>query len=1219
MRLAVILLTLMCTPMVLALSSTVVISPLTNVTTTHTLNCLITPNGTGSLSANITWYVDGSPHGSDNETLTLYDGVENSTKSQGAIEPSDTLKGEQWICQATLTNGTATNVTNSTAITIENSPPVVLSPISSQIAYEDSSFGPIAASASDPDTDPIIMWLSADLNASQYGNIDLFEITSGGVIQFTPAASDIGNHTMALIATDGQLFGGRNVLFTVIEVNDPPQLGGLADQTATEGIAFNYLISGSDEEGDPFNFTISSNLTTLQIVQINSSHAVINFTSGAPTFADGGNYTVYVTIYETGNMSHNDSASFELIVYTVNQEPVIDPFSSPNASQGGLLNLTITASDLDAGDTLDFSINSSCGIANPWTINTTNSSANATALILVLNLTNDHVICRDVTITVVDSDYSGPKSYDQVNVTFNITNTNDPPRVNELSSNPLNSFSETNMSSLMTAINILFTYYVNATDNDSLTYEGEILNFTDNTTLFDINSTTGRVTFTPNASHIGSHLILITIEDDEGLNHSRIMNLTVENNTAPSLLYEPSITCDEDSNCTATFNATDPDMGEDLNFSITLINYTTASNATADGTLSPMKNGTHSAYIVKNFTNSMVGNYSYNITVTDRYGIKDYQLWNITVVNVNDAPFFDNDLDGTPDSLSFPGPVVEGYEVLWTVNVTDDDFANVAENLTLTTNITGPNTSLFVPTKISQYQWLVQFTPEANADGNYSVTFTVTDLNGSNDTQTLNFTIYNQSIAPTITTVQPFYNVTLGGTDLGSAPANLFSGSTAVTLSEGSTYTFNISFNDPDTSLANITISWYNDDGLLQTRTGVESFALPVTLDYFSSGYYNYTVIVQDNRYASDTFQWNVTIQNVNRQPVFNGNLANRTINATTVLVDQMSVFYDPDDDLNSNGIIDGSEVNTLTFTTTTSPYITITFQGTNTTLTPQSDGTAYIVYTAQDSGGLSAVSNNVTYIVDVPDIETTRTSSSSGGGGSSISIPIPIRKNPEPYSIDIIVPKPLVTYVNQTIEAPIELYNPSDQTLHTITMSAEAAVDNVSFEWSEQSFEDLLPRERKNTSLFITNYRAAGTYEIKVTATVDDPPMNDSAILFINSLEKYSEAEDAVAVKVTFARDLLGANPECAELNELVEQAQRAISTRQYEEASEILDAVVEGCRFLVQESASREELATGIDIGWLANFRYANTVLAGMLVVLTGIALLLFMHYHSASKKEE
>jgi len=62
---------------------------------------------------------------------------------------------------------------------------------------------------------------------------------------------------------------------------------------------------------------------------------------------------------------------------------------------------------------------------------------------------------------------------------------------------------------------IAFSLTINASDAD-----GDTLTFSDNTSLFGINSSTGLISFTPNASQVGVYQIQINATDDDNATDS---------------------------------------------------------------------------------------------------------------------------------------------------------------------------------------------------------------------------------------------------------------------------------------------------------------------------------------------------------------------------------------------------------------------------------------------------------------------------------------------------------------------------------------------------------------------------------------------------------------------------------------------------------------------------------------------------------------------------
>lgn len=113
----------------------------------------------------------------------------------------------------------------------------------------------------------------------------------------------------------------------------------------------------------------------------------------------------------------------------------------------------------------------------------------------------------------------------------------------------------------------LFTYQVNGTDT-----EGHIITYYDNATLFDIDSTTGLISFIPTNPQKGNHSIKITVRDTSSgcpINASTTFLLIVQNR-APILSNQvPNQTWEEDVQLTGLDldnYFSDPD-GDSLNYS----------------------------------------------------------------------------------------------------------------------------------------------------------------------------------------------------------------------------------------------------------------------------------------------------------------------------------------------------------------------------------------------------------------------------------------------------------------------------------------------------------------------------------------------------------------------------------------------------------------------------------------------------------------------------
>ena len=101
------------------------------------------------------------------------------------------------------------------------------------------------------------------------------------------------------------------------------------------------------------------------------------------------------------------------------------------------------------------------------------------------------------------------------------------------------------------------------------------------------------------------------------------------------------------------------------------------------------------------------------------------------------------------------------------------------------------------------------------------------------------------------------------------------------------------------------------------------------------------------------------------------------------------------------------------------------------------------------------------------------------------------------------------------------------------------------------------------------------------------DPVYTDTATIMINSAEMRSEGEQLES-KISFARDLLSSNPECQELSELLTQAQKELDNGNYEGTSKIVDSVINGCKYLVNNAKKTDQTP---DKGFVQSFEWQSS----------------------------
>lgn len=1123
-------------------------------------------------TTNITWY-NGS---------NIY-GLTKTTTSYQEFLPLVQKKGEIWTCEIMITDG-ITILSANYSVNIKNSPPknLFLYNLSNNFKFDNSTnlIEDIANSfyvnATDYDNDVLTYSIDDSLGSMSFNVLS-------GLFTWTPTQSNIGFNNVTFWVKDNTLPPikiGLPFSFFVVQVNDAPNFTqSLSNKTANESKYFEYNLTGIDEEVNyPLKFyIINSSGLTLSIQNMSNTTAKIYFT---PTFNDKGNHTIIIGVNDSLNAS--TISQFNLEVKAINHEPNLTYFENVSKNQGESFLLKMNATDFDENDTITFFIstpNCPYAVSSLWNITQLNNSANNSyAVINVTNLTNNHIICRNISIILFDGKQN--KSYSKQ---LNITNINDAPIIYENSSYSTNTKGNTNIYNLTAYQYSKFRYKINFTDIDYLTYQSDSVNISIiNFTAFNItlNKTTGDFNFSTNLT--GNFEIVIQAKDSGGLTDNKTLNLTIIENVAPNISLVPNFTINESSYFTYKINATDI---QNLTY------YTNASD-----TLFVINNVTGNISFTPN--QSQIGNYSILITVIDDYDAETSIIFKLSIINKNDAPVFNSTSDFNSK------PIVVSNLFTYQLGATDKDLdlpstpINYSyDHLTFFTNSTLSNFNL------NKLTGLITFIPQVSDIGNHSILIGVNDSLGLNDTRIINITVFNVSIAPQIINITP-YGPPPTKFGWNTTPIN---GYTNINISENMTVLFNHT-TISDESL-DLSYTWYFNNTIVSTDYSYEH-----NFTFFSSGFYNLTLVINDSHYSKTNFTWRLNVTDLNRPVVFFINPDNMSIDKTSQdsdyfkFKDVLGTFYDPDDDYDSNGIIDGIEKSTLTISYNyvfgLIDALTIEINGSKAVFTPLKTGEVLYNFTASD-GKTNATTGSVYFNVTVDDtgkVQTPQTQSNTRTVTRNVFYQVEVDKI---VTIDVLAPKSVVMYENNSVLIPVTLKNTGNLTLFGITMSAISENKEIEMTFDKSNIDQLFPNTEEKVNLYVKSFRSQGSYEIEVKAKVNNPGFEDTAVILVSSVEKdegLTQSEETTKTMITFAKDLLSTNKKCLELNEVLNDVEKDLSQKNYASAQKKIDDIVKSCRYL---SSSKEAFTESpknvlsLNIKNLQNNQFLFYIISGIVII--------------------
>jgi PKD repeat protein len=592
-------------------------------------------------------------------------------------------------------NLSASNSATFTVTSVNDAPES--SDIPDQTIQEDSSFATIQLDnyVSDPDnTDNELSWTATGQNELTV------TINNREATITIPDAEWKGNETITFIVTDPDgLTDSDSAIFTVTEVNDPPVISNIPDQTIAEGAAFTDIqLDNYVSDPDNTDTEITWTATGQSDLTITIENRIASIT--LPDENWNGTETITFKASDPEGLTAIDSVM--LTVTAVNDAPIVSDITNQTIAEGSsfaTISLDNFVSDID---------NQNSEIS--W------SGTGQTDLNVSINN-------RIATITTPDENWNGTETIiftatdiagltDTDSATFTVTSVNDAPTITDIPNQTINegsSFSSITLDDFISDIedadNVISWI---ATGQSDLT--------------ITITNRVAQITM-PDNDWNGSETITFTATDSGGLTATDTVVLTVNPvNDAPVIS-----------------NISDQTIAEGASFAtITLDNYISDVDNTDDQI---SWTATGQSELSVSFNNRVAtisipdtdwyGTETIVFTATDPGDLSASNSATFTVTPVNDAPM----VSDIPDQNILEGQAFSSISLNLYVNDKEDSDNDITWSVSgesaLTVSINNQMAAIDTPDTDWNGSEIIVFTAmdSGNLTGSVSVVFHVTPVN----------------------------------------------------------------------------------------------------------------------------------------------------------------------------------------------------------------------------------------------------------------------------------------------------------------------------------------------------------------------------------------------------------------------------------------------------------------------------------------------------------
>jgi YD repeat-containing protein len=551
--------------------------------------------------------------------------------------------------------------------------------------------------------------LSYALLSSPYQPVGVRIDATTGVVQWTPTAAQIGGVSVSgdfneLVApwqvtvkvTDGkggEAYQSLDLIVDALKVNRAPEITSTPRTQTGSGQVYVYQVAATDADGDKLTYTLTNPPAGMVI----DTKGLITWT---PTAAQSGVKNVAITVSD-GTLTTQQTYALTVGNTPINHSPEITSTPSFTTNLDKTYSYQLTGKDSD-NDTLFWSLDNA----------PTGMVIDAQTGIVKWNPTSTQLGTHTIAVRLTDAYglYVGQE------YTLKVNGVNTPPLIQSAPNT-------------VGGLNSPYRYQVKAVDleGDTLTYR-----LGRRPTGMMVDANTGLITWTPNASQIGTQTIDVLVTDIQGAVSTQTYNLVVGSspiNQAPTITSTPKFTTDINSPYQYQVVSTDPENNQ--------IAYALANAPTGmviDGSTGLIT-----------WNNPTLGKTNIKITATDTSGAVAVQEYTLTG-NQNHAPV----INSTPITQ-----VTIGNTYRYDVVATDSDNDALTYALDNASKLAGVTID-----KLGRITWQ----PTTTNLGIKPVTVTVTDTTGAVVTQTYNLEVLADNTAPVVNLVRGVDTADIGDT-----------------------------------------------------------------------------------------------------------------------------------------------------------------------------------------------------------------------------------------------------------------------------------------------------------------------------------------------------------------------------------------------------------------------------------------------------------------------